>query len=171
MKEAIHRDLLSCQELVYAPCGFDYSPPRREAESAEYGAYFFELNGFAVRFRVAKTTPTKLGQFVTLWKRMGKGPIQPYDLADNVDFFIVSTRLGDFFGQFVFPSAVLCEQNIVSKQGKGGKRAIRVYPPWDKPMSLQAKKTQCWQLKHFLEIPYKETIDCVRTQVLYTLRT
>jgi hypothetical protein len=37
-----------------------------EAESAEYGAYTFELNDLSVRFRVAKITPTKIGQFVTL---------------------------------------------------------------------------------------------------------
>src|SRR5258708_5952015 len=92
----------------------------------------FNLNGFFIRFRVAKITPTKIGQFVTLWKRIGNGPTQPYDTSDTVDFFIISTRKDDHFGQFVFPKSVLSEQGILSINGKGGKRGIRVYPPWDK---------------------------------------
>jgi hypothetical protein len=29
--------------------------------------------------------PTKVGQFVTLWKRLGRGPIQPFDLSYPVE--------------------------------------------------------------------------------------
>ncbi|MFQ6421766.1 MULTISPECIES: MepB family protein [unclassified Bacillus (in: firmicutes)] len=50
-----------------------------------------------------------------------------------------------------------------------GKRAIRVYPPWDKTTSRQAQKTQAWQLEYFLEIPVNRPIDCVRAQMLYSL--
>lgn len=60
-----------------------------ESESIAYGAYMFKLNSMNVRFRVAKITPTKIGQFVTLWKRIGNGSIQPYDIVDSIDFFIV----------------------------------------------------------------------------------
>jgi hypothetical protein len=164
----IHHDLLATRDLVYNPCGFTCSQPLKEAESAEYGAYEFDVNGLSVRFRVAKITPTKIGQFVTLWKRIGNGPIQPYDMSDPVDFFIVSTRKDDLFGQFVFPKAVLCQQGVISKNGKGGKRAIRVYPPWDKAINQQAKKTQAWQLAYFLEIPLNKPINCTRAQLLYS---
>jgi hypothetical protein len=61
-----HHDLLTAKDLVYNPCRFKCSQPIMEAESAEYGAYTFELNDLSVRFRVAKITPTKIGQFVTL---------------------------------------------------------------------------------------------------------
>jgi len=165
----LHSDLLATKGLVYNPCGFECSQPRIEAQNAEYGAYVFNLNALPIRFRVAKITPTKVGQFVTLWERIGDGPVQPYDISDPVDLFVISTRKGNNFGQFVFPKAVLCNRDIVSYKGNGGKRAIRVYPPWDEPTSRQAQKTQIWQLEYFLEIPVNTPIDCVRAKMLYSL--
>ncbi|MBP1993002.1 MepB family protein [Paenibacillus eucommiae] len=165
--DSIHSDLLATKDLVYKPCRFDCSQPLPEVQNAEYGAYVFNLNAFSIRFRVARTTPTKVGQFVTLWERLGDGPIQPYDVSDPVDFFVISTRKGSDFGQFIFPKAVLCDQNVLSNKGEGGKRALRVYPPWDNPTSRQAQKTQKWQLEYFLEIPVNTPIDVVRTQILY----
>jgi len=166
----IHSDLLATKDLIYNPCGFECFQPLIEAQNAEYGAYVYQVNTLTVRFRVAKITPTKVGQFVTLWERSEAGPIQPYDLSDPVDLFVISAREGDNFGQFVFPKAVLCEYDIVSKNRQGGKRAIRIYPPWAKPTSRQAQKTQAWQLDYFLEIPANEPIDCERVQMLYGLK-
>ncbi len=83
---------------------------------------------------------------MTLWERIGDGPILPYDIFNPVDLFVISTRKGNNFGQFVFQKAVLCDRDILSSKGKGGKRAIRVYPPSDKPISRQAQKTQTRQL-------------------------
>jgi len=68
---SIPADLLLIQRYVFDPCGFECTVPRREAESAEYEAHFFKLNNLAVRYRKAKVTPTKTGQFVTFWKREG----------------------------------------------------------------------------------------------------
>ncbi len=65
----VHPDLMATQTQVYGPLGLDCTAPEAEAESADYGAATFALDGAPVRFRVAKTTPTKVGQFVTLWKR------------------------------------------------------------------------------------------------------
>ncbi|WP_313640028.1 MepB family protein [Paenibacillus sp.] len=165
--DTIHTDLLAIKELVYNPCKFNCSPPILEPQNEEYGAYVFNLNALSIRFRVAKITPTKVGQFVTLWERSGDGPIQPYDVSDQVDYYVISTRKENHFGQFIFPKAVLGDRDVLSDRGEGGKRAMRVYPPWDSPTSTQAQKTQKWQSEYFLEIPINKPVDFLRAQMLY----
>ncbi|MFC5144828.1 MepB family protein [Streptomyces aureoversilis] len=162
-------DLLRAKTLVYDRGGFTCSRPVPEAESAEYGACGFILDGLSVRFRVAKTTPTKVGQFVTVWKRSAGGPIQPFDAEDPVDLFVISTREGDRFGQFVFPRDVLHERGILSTNGSGGKRAFRVYAPWVTTTNRQARSTQVWQTEHFLQLPDSEgkPVDISRARALY----
>lgn len=150
--ESAHPDLRAAQKLAYEPSGIPCKLIEVEPESKEYGACHLEINNRKVRFRVSKITPTKIGQFVTLWKRIGKGPIQPYDVTDPIDLFVVSARKDNHFGQFVFPKTVLLEKGILSKNGLGGKRALRIYPPWDKPDNQQAKKSQSWQLEYFFDI-------------------
>ncbi|MEV5106560.1 MepB family protein [Streptomyces massasporeus] len=162
-----HRDLLAAKELLYDPCGFTCSQPVAEAESAEYAAHAFTVNGLAVRFRVAKTTPTKAGQFVTVWKRSPGGPIQPYDATDPVDLFVISSRDDQHFGQFVFSMDVLRRQGVVSVDGSGGKRAFRVYPPWVTTTSPQARTAQAWQADHFLHLHCDRPADTARAQLLY----
>lgn len=146
-------DLIKAQKLAYEPSGLIASNFIQEVESSEYGAFDFEINHRLVKFRVAKITPTKVGQFVTLWKRIGKGPILPFDENDPMDLFVISVRYKDLLGQFVFPKNILCERGVVSKENHFGKRAMRVYPPWDLVESRQAKNTQLWQLPYFFEIP------------------
>lgn len=163
----IHSDLLAIKELIYDPCDYECSLPIKEAESSEYGAYTFEVNTLSIKFRTAKITPTKIGQFVTLWKRIDKGPIQPFNFTDSIDLFIISARKDNRFGQFIFPKSVLCEQGIVSTNDKEGKRAIRVYPPWDETLSKQAQKTQKWQMDYFLEIPCDKSINMELVKKLY----
>ncbi|MGW7572454.1 MepB family protein [Streptomyces sp. NPDC054765] len=164
---SLHEDLLAAKTQVYDPCGFICSRPVPEAESAEYAAHEFTLDGSAVRFRVAKTTPTKVGQFVTVWKRSPGGPIQPFDSADPVDLFVISCRQGREFGHFVFPRDVLGERGIVSRNGSGGKRAFRIYPPWVETTNRQASSAQAWQVDHFLRIGADGSLDAVRARQLY----
>ncbi|WP_240767952.1 MepB family protein [Paenibacillus sp. FSL k6-2145] len=76
------------------------------------------MNSFSIRFRVAKTTPTKIGQFVTRWQRSEDGSTQPYDGSDPADMYVISTRSGSHFGQFVFPKHVLLQRDIVSIKAK-----------------------------------------------------
>ncbi len=130
MNPTVHQDFLSVQKMVYEPSGLIVENLVIEEENQDYGACSFEMNKRRILFRVGKITPTKHGLFVTLWKRIGKGPIMPYDVVDSIDFFVVSVRNDACFGQFIFPKAVLAVKDIVSKNGIGGKRAIRVYPPW-----------------------------------------
>lgn len=170
ISDTIPSDLLAVTEFIYDAFGYECTPPIPEKESTEYGAYDFEINNLSIKFRVAKITPTKIGQFVTLWKRIEKGPIQPFDITDSIDLFVITTRKDNHFGQFIFPKSVLCEQGIISTNTKEGKRAIRVYPPWDKTTNKQAQKTQKWQLDFFLEIPSDKPIDMERAKMLYGLK-
>lgn len=170
ISEQIYFDFTASRDLIYNNCKFEISELILERESSEYGACTFKLNLSRVIFRIAKITPTKIGQFVTLWKRQGSGPIQPYDIKDDIKFFIISVRKGSNFGQFVFPQSVLSKYGIISNNGKGGKRAIRVYPPWDTAINKQAKMTQAWQLQYFLEVSNDSPeIDYHRAQILFGL--
>ncbi len=170
MLNKLHPDFLVVKNRLYDPNNFKIGAVSLEPESAEYAACFFNLNELSVRFRVAKITPTKVGQFVTLWKRVGKSPIQPFDVSDAIDLFVVCVRQGEHFGQFVFPKSALIQHGILSIEGKGGKRAIRIYPPWDETSSKQAMETQRWQLRYFLEIPSNKAIDLARFDMLYVAR-
>ncbi|MFI9102209.1 MepB family protein [Streptomyces fildesensis] len=163
----VHSDLRAAKTRVYDVNGFVCSRPVPEAESADYGAHEFTLDGASVRFRAARTTPTKIGQFVTVWKRSPEGPIQPFDSTDPVDLFVVGSREDQHFGQFVFPREVLCERDVVSRNGIGGKRAFRVYPPWVTAVNRQARAAQAWQLRYFLLIPEDGPADGERARALY----
>lgn len=167
LTSSIHPDLLAAKEFAYEPSGFICKNLAKEIESEEYGAFVFEMNNRCIKFRAGKITPTKIGQFVTLWKRDENGVIEPHDLADPVDFFVVSVRSAERLGQFVFPKMILFEKDIISKDGKGGKRAMRIYPPWDIADSRQAKKTQEWQLVHFFEILPSENLDLGSVRKLF----
>jgi hypothetical protein len=127
--------------------------PVPEAESADYGACRATFDGKRLVLRVAKTTPTKTGQFVTVWKRPHPdAEIAPLDEADPVDIVIIAVGDGDGaqHGFFIFPRSVLLERGVMSRAGSGGKRALRVYPPWCTPESGQALRTQRWQVGWFV---------------------
>lgn len=141
--------------------------PRREQESREYGACRLDLDGVAVVFRVAKTTPTKVGQFVTVWKRpRPSDEITPLDSRDGVDVLIVSVADASQRGQFVFDQQALLEYGVMSRDGQGGKRAIRVYPPWSKPVAKDAIRTQRWQLRYFVALTPQEAGAAARLREL-----
>jgi hypothetical protein len=157
--DSLHSDLKIVKELVYDKCGFEMTNPNLNTESIEYGACSFGLNGKKIQHRVSKITPTKAGQFVTIWKRSKEGITQPFDILDDIDFVIITSKSGDNFGQFIFPKSVLVDKGIITRIGKEGKRGIRVYPPWDIATNRQAEKTQSWQVKYFLTIHTKNSTD------------
>ena len=156
---SIHNDLKIVKELVYDKCGFDLTDLKQNLESKEYGACSFVLNGKTIQQRISKITPTKTGQFVTIWKRNENGITEPFDNSDDFDFVIITARNDNNFGQFIFPKSVLADNGIITQNGKEGKRGVRVYPPWDIVTNKQAMKTQNWQTKYFLTIKNDNKTD------------
>ena len=156
---SFHDDLKTVKNWVYDQCNFDFKNPRLNAESVEYAACSFELDGKKIEHRVSKITPTKNGQFVTIWKRNQDGITEPFDINDEINFIIITARSGDNLGQFIFPKSVLANKGIITQNGKSGKRGIRVYPPWDIAENKQAKKTQSWQIQYFLSIQSDNSFD------------
>lgn len=144
--------LTMAKKLIYDKCGFRITNVKHHVESAEYGGCSFELDGKKILYRASKTTPTKIGQFVTIWKRNINGTTMPFDVVDDFDFVIISSARDGNFGQFIFPKSVLADKGIITANGKDGKRGIRVYPPWDVVNNRQAIKTQNWQTKYFVSI-------------------
>jgi hypothetical protein len=123
----------------------------QEPESQEYQACRFELGSLKVVCRTAKITPTKVGQFVTIWKRNELGKTCPFDSTDDIDLVIINCKSGENIGHFAFPKAVLIAKGIISTPTKVGKMGIRVYPIWDKANNSQSIRTQKLQLEYWNE--------------------
>jgi hypothetical protein len=129
------------------------SPPIPEDESLEYAAFRLTLDHQPTLFRLAKVTPKKQGQFVTLWKRSHRSePIAPIDTQDGILLVIILVEAPGHQGVFLFDRPILQAKNIFSINGKGGKRAFRLYPPWTDPRASDAIQTQRWQLPFYRPI-------------------
>ena len=151
-------------KLVFEKLDLQISNLHIEKESQDYFAAQFELNNLKIIFREAKITPTKIGQFVTLWKRIDEKPIQPFSTSDDFDLVIINTNTPINSGQFIFPKSILEQKGYLQSQSKKGKLGFRVYPSWDETLNKQAQQTQKWQLNYFLEIP----IDLAKAKSLYS---
>ncbi len=157
------------KETVYGKCGFDCIQCFEDRESREYEAIDFKILDRHIKYRIGKITPIKVGQFVTLYKRLESGKIGPIDSRDSVDTVVVHVVTSEKEGQFVFPKKILLEKGIFSKEGVGGKRAMRIYPPWYAVQSTQARKTQSWQCKYFFEIDKEGSFDCEKVKQLFRM--
>ena len=164
----LHNELKALKELIYDKCGFALTSLKIYKESAAYGACSFELDGRKIEFRISKITPTKTGQFVTVWKRNEEGITTPFDSTDDIDFLVITSKSGDKMGQFIFPKSVLIDKGIVSRNGKGGKRGIRIYPLWDVTTNRQAEETKKWQIKYFLPIELNNSTDLDLARKLFS---
>lgn len=138
---------------IFKSHGFTFSNLILDKEGRAYDACTFKLDDSNVVFRKAKITPTKTGQFVTLWKRNDKGNTAPFDVSDPIDLYLIATQNHTSLGLFIFPKAVLHQHKILSNNLQNGKKGFRVYPPWDKTYSKQASATQEWQSKFFSSVP------------------
>ncbi|MCK0472370.1 MepB family protein [Halalkalibacter sp. APA_J-10(15)] len=148
-----HKALTYVNKHFYEPNHFVIKTIREEVQNSDYGAGVFQLNSKSVRFRVAKKTPTKIGQFVAFWEKDKNHKNQAFSYEKATDLLVINTFTSkNILGQFVFPKVVLVKQNILKTTTTKGKMAIRVYPSWEKPTSKQAVETQKWQLEYFFEM-------------------
>ena len=159
-------------EIIYKPNQLIIASTQEEQQNLEYAAGTFELMNRravkTVRFRVAKQTPTKVGQFVTFWEKDSKGINQPFQYDSSPDLLVVTTfKDKHTFGQFVFPKNVLLRHHILQSHFTKGKMGIRVYPSWDKPTSNTAKKTQNWQLDYFFMVTGTNILPIEKIRALY----
>ncbi|MGV9003824.1 MepB family protein [Flavobacterium sp.] len=165
----IHHIIKHIDDLILKPSAIKITNCQPERESQDYCAHTFNANNYQVKFRLAKITPTKTGQFVTLWKRNPSGTTTPHALSDPIDFYIIATRKDTKFGLFIFPQFILHQQGILSEASNDGKRGFRVYPTWDETTSKQARKTQLWQTRYFINLSQELPIDLQRVKSLFNL--
>lgn len=157
-------------EMIYEKINLTVESAKEEKQNSKYGAGIFNLSSKSVRFRVANTTPTKTGQFVAFWEKDENNKNQPYLYEDAPDLFVITTFKSDnAFGQFIFPKEILLKQNILRSPSTNGKMAIRVYPKWDSPDSKQAKKTQEWQLRYFVDLSNPNKLLLNKIKELYSV--
>lgn len=165
-----HNDFFKIKNLVFDVCGLKLSDFAQHTESLEYGACSYILHGKIIQHRVSKITPTKAGQFVTLWHRNKDGFTQPFKISDKIDFVIIVSRSNNNLGLFIFPKNILADKGIISVRDKDGKRGTRVYPPWSVAISKQAKQTQSWQLHYFLTIHTEHPTDLSLIKNLFAIK-
>ncbi len=168
MNDNLSADLIVVKQILYSKLNVELKNIKIENESTAYSACTFEINKLSILYREAKITPTKIGQFVTIWKRNTKGITKPFCVVDDIDLGVIICRNNVQFGQFVFPKAILGDKKIFTKNNIEGKRGIRVYPPWDIAINKQAIQTQAWQLDYFLEMT--TAIDIDRAKKLYVIK-
>ncbi|WP_312009382.1 MepB family protein, partial [Shouchella clausii] len=64
-----YQALTYVNKMFYEPNHLIINAIQEEAQNLDYGAGIFQLNSKSVRFRVAKITPNKIGQFVVFWEK------------------------------------------------------------------------------------------------------
>ena len=51
--DKMNSDLIFTLKNIFDKCGFQYSLPKKEAQSSEYNAFVFKLNDLTIKFRTA----------------------------------------------------------------------------------------------------------------------
>ncbi|SLJ84676.1 MepB family protein [Psychrobacter sp. DAB_AL43B] len=159
-------------KIIYKPNQLMIDSIEEEKQNSEYAAGRFELSSKSavrtVRFRVAKQTPTKVGQFVTFWEKDDECINQSSQYDQSSDLLVITTfKDNNTLGQFVFPKDILLKNNILKSHSTKGKMGIRVYPSWDKPTSSTAIRTQNWQLNYFFAVTDTSILPTEKILELY----
>src|SRR5690606_1223962 len=150
--ESMTDELKHIQDSIFHNLRLPIDGLTEETECKEYDGYNFQLGTFKIKFRKAKVTPKKTGQFVTLWSRNAEKQTEPFHINDDRDFYMIATRNNERFGFFFFPKYVLARYQILTDNIKIGKRGFRVYPDWDIPLNKQARAAKEWQTAYFIDL-------------------
>ncbi|MCW3161141.1 MepB family protein [Chryseobacterium oryctis] len=160
------KELEHLQNLVFSALQLNIAELHKDLECEEYFGYNFKLNQFNIKFRKAKITPKKTGQFVTLWKRNPESnETEPFDSTDNFDFYLIFTESLNNQGFFFFDKKTLIQNQILTTPSKEGKRGFRVYPEWNIPKNKQAQKTKNWQIKSFINLSDRDHSEKIKAIV------
>lgn len=142
--------LTQIEKAVFIPCGLSITQTERDAECEEYHGFNLLCGQHRIKFRQAKLTPKKVGNFVALWKRnAASGETEPFHLSDPFDFYVIAVHDEAQEGFFCFPKAALAQNGVLTFGEKEGKRGFRLYPAWVAPPNRQAQRTQQWQAPYF----------------------
>ncbi len=124
----------------------------KDDECHNYSGCSFQIDQFQVKYRKGRSTPRKIGYFVTLWKRNDDRKTEPFSITDDFQFYIIDTEKDNKHGIFLIPRTILSEKQVLSSASKQGKRGFRVYAPWDLRDSKQAERTKEWQTDYFIDL-------------------
>lgn len=159
-------------KTIYKPNHLFLSSIVEEKQNSEYAAgrfiMFSHKKANDIRFRVAKVTPKKVGQFVTFWQKDNNDINQPFQYDESPSLLVVTTfDESHQFGQFVFPKDILVKKGIIKSAVSKGKMGIRVYPSWDTATSKTAIDTQKWQLEYFFVVNQLNSLPVEKILLLY----
>lgn len=144
--------MLWLHTTIFIPNEWLVEASQEEVQNKAYGAGIFSINHVTIRLRVAKVTPKKTGQFVVFWHKDSQNNNQAYAYDGAPDLtMIVVTSPQNKKSAFLFPKEVLWQKGILRTASQKGKMAMRVYPPWDEPISQQALLTKKWQSLYYVE--------------------
>ncbi|MGV3509970.1 MAG: MepB family protein [Sphingobacteriaceae bacterium] len=162
-------ELSRIENSILKTIGLDITSFEKDKECEEYHGYNLQLGRENIKFRKAKVTPKKIGQFVTLWKRSSDGQTIPFDLKDNFEFYIFAAAESEQFGFFIFPKKILADKQILSAGNREGKRGFRIYPDWDCPQNKQAEKTKRWQTEYFIDLTENRSENIEKFRSIFKL--
>lgn len=143
-------------KLLEEILSIDVTNLTKDQECASYFGFTFQLGDRNIKFRKAKVTPKKTGQFVTFWKRNSQGQTIPFSIDDKVDYYFIAAEDERHLGFFIFPKQTLIDKQILTTARKEGKRGFRVYPSWSITENKQATQSKNWQTQYFIDctVPY-----------------
>lgn len=163
-------ELVYIKGVLLEASGMRISNVQEEKEAKDYYGCTFQLGSFHIKYRKAKITPKKLGQFVALWKRNAIGKTEPYHRDDNFDFYVIETEYENRRGWFLFPKVALSLRRILTSGELEVKRGFRVYPLWDVPTSKQAIATKKWQIECFIDLANDSPLTISKLSALLSSR-